>query len=177
VEPHSLAESGGDSGMLMLRLHKVRSMTELGKWFGSKGLSPGENSAFGVVNPVHVGHGSTWASYHYHTAVGMLGPDRLVGDTKTPQGNLAIDLNDISVADDVFHKFMRGHWQVWKPQSEAQALTLVYDRVLAAAHQHHWPLAELFFADRGYIASDPTHNHPQEGHDDHLHVAMSQHSW
>jgi hypothetical protein len=162
-----------------MRLKDVTSVTQLGNWFRSKGLTPGENHAFGTVNPVHVGYlDRSWTSFHYHFGTSAtLGVKQSVRGIQTPQGNLAIDLNDTGVSDDNFHRLIRGQWKLWKPKSETEALNYIYDRVLAVCLANHLPLAELFFAYRGYLATDPTHNHVIEGHMDHLHVAFSRHGF
>lgn len=166
-----------------MKLSNVHSVTELGDWFQRRGLSPGENFAFGIVSPVHVGCPAEppvdWRSVHYHKgSLASLGPKRLVRGIETPQGNCAIDLNDDSVADDKFHRLIRGQWRIWKPSNETESLLFIYGRILAAAQKHHWPLYEMFFDGHGFMQSyGYSVNHPITGHDTHLHVGFARHSW
>lgn len=159
-----------------MRLRSVHSTHDLGRYFASKGLSPGENFYFGGVNPVHVGAHTSWASLHYHRwNLGTLGQKRSDG---TPQGDLAIDLNDRDVSDDTFHRLIRGQWRIWRPSSETEALKFIYGRIHTVARKRHWPLYEMFFDSLGFMQSlGYDVNHAITGHDDHLHVGFSKSSW
>lgn len=145
-----------------MKIADVKSIKELGEWMQERGLTPGENHLFGVVHPVH---GET--SWHYRES-----KNGKVAVAPNRQGDLAIDLNDRDVADDIKLGKAAGF------KTEAEALDYVYSRIHTTAAEHGWPLNELFFAQRGFIKEDGFDvNHPISGHEDHLHVAFERERW
>ena len=143
------------------RLSKIHSITGVGLWLRRHGLTPSENAAFGGVDPVHSG-----TSLHYQKGTkGTFAPDK--------QGNLALDVNDISVVDTFFFRMRRGPLAFWKPQSEEQALRFAFKKLKATAKKEEWPLDEMFFKDFGFrIESGFVANVPIGGHETHLHCGF-----
>lgn len=147
-------------------LEQVHSVRELLGWMMFKGLSPGENA---IVGPVHLVH-TYPTSWHYQkwnkkTKRMELAPVAVVLGKSVPQGRAGIDLNDNDLKDDGFRQVKLG-----KFKNEADVLNHVYDRIAAVARKENWPLAEMFFADRGYKrASGWGVNVQVPNHDDHWH--------
>ena len=142
---------------MRVELSEVKSVVDLGKWLQTKGITPSEHPDFGGV---HDGH--TTGSLHYGRAAN-------VADMKARRlKGLALDVNDNDPMDDRFRKDFR---------NEREALTFLYFRLLKAAEKFNWPLDEMFFNGFGYIkekgepGSAP--NHPETGHDNHLHIGMT----
>lgn len=143
-----------------------------------KGISPGENAFVGVVYPVHSGwQDKTWSSGHFK--VRRDGQEVVAPKTKplrnplgqiveTPQGKLAVDVNDNSVADD--------HLPF---DDETEALNWLYDKTFDVFGPRGFNvLDEIFFAGRGWVKEDSgNHNHPQPGHTTHLHVRFKKLYW
>lgn len=159
-------EGGGNGARKGRRLAGLHSVTAVGMWLRRHGLTPSENRTFGGVDPVH-----SATSLHYQKdRKGSFAPDK--------QGNLALDVNDISVVDTAFYRLRRGHWRFWKPQTEAAALGYAFDRLLATARTKGWPLDEMFFHQRGFrIETGFGANTPISGHDGHLHVGFQNSEW
>lgn len=140
-----------------MKLREVNSVVDLGKWLQSKGITPSEHPDFGGVHDVH-----TKGSLHY-------GGGANVADMKSRglEGR-ALDVNDNDPLDDKFSKDFN---------TEKDALTFLYFRLLHAAGKNNWPLDELFFNGFGYIKEQgqpgAAPNHPITGHDDHLHIGMT----
>jgi hypothetical protein len=148
-----------------MKLSRVNSTKELCAWFKQHGLTPSENAHVDFVDDVH-----TSGSWHYRRGPGVLQSNR--------QGTCAIDLNDYDVSDTKFYRLRRGDWKLWKPMSETEALNTVYNKLRRAAQKHRWPVAEMFFAGRGYKASAGwNYNVAISGHDGHLHVGFSSDRW
>ena len=146
----------------MTKLRQVKGIRELGKWLQESGLTPGENRFFGEVHPVH-----SETSLHYRET-----KDGAVRVAANRQGTLAIDLNDVSVADDIKNGKAAGF------KTETEALDYVYSRIHTIAEEEGWPLNEMFFARRGFIKESGYRvNHPIGGHDGHLHVAFDRETW
>jgi hypothetical protein len=141
-----------------MRLREVKSVVDLGKWLQSKGITPSEHPEFGGVHDVH-----TKGSLHYGGGanVAEMKSRGLVGR--------ALDVNDNDPLDDKFRKDFH---------TEKDALTFLYFRLLHGAAKNNWPLDELFFGGFGYIKEEGkpgvAPNHPITGHDDHLHIGMTQ---
>lgn len=89
------------------------------------------------------------------------------------QGDLALDVNDRDVRDTSFYRLRRGHWRMWNPQTEHEALMFAYEKILSTAKKKDWPLEEVFFDGKGSIIEEQhDRNHPIGGHDTHMHVAF-----
>jgi hypothetical protein len=147
---------------MTMKIRDVKSVEQLGKWMQERGLSPGENRLFGGVHPVH---SDTSLHYRQHK-------NGSVQVAPNKQGDLAIDLNDQSVADDI----KKGRAAGFK--TEADALDYVYSRIHTTAEEEGWPLNEMFFSNRGFIKETGFQtNHPITGHEDHLHVAFDAEKW
>lgn len=144
-----------------MKLSGVKSVIDLGKWLQAKGITPSEHPVFGGVHDVH-----TTGSLHYGGATN-------VADMKVRKlDGRALDVNDNDPIDDRFRKEFR---------TEREALTFLYFRLLSAAERFDWPLDEMFFAGFGYIKEEgkpgAAPNHPIGGHDNHLHIGMTQASF
>lgn len=159
-------EEERDRGGKGRRLASVRSVTALGFWLRRHGLTPTENRKFGGVDPVH-----SATSLHYQKdKKGSFDPNK--------QGNLALDVNDISVVDTAFYRLRRGRWRFWKPQSEAEALAYAYATLLSVARKKGWPMDEMFFHKHGFrVETGFEANTPISGHDGHLHVGFQSFQW
>jgi hypothetical protein len=143
----------------MNRLAECKTRHQVGEWIVSQGLHVGENKDFGIVYPVHV----RWTSFHYHvfdqTAGVQLGKKEMVSGVLTPQGNLAFDVN----------YYGGGRWD-----TEPEALLWLFRRIHDQSKDAKWPLAEMFFSTKGFIAAlGYDVNHPISGHDDHCHIAFN----
>jgi hypothetical protein len=149
------------------RLGASRNVEDVGKWMQSRGLTPAENRLFGDVDSD--AHTST--SLHYQR--GQKG--NLVADK---QGDLALDVNDISIADSMFFRVMRGHWKIWRPQSEFEALRFLFKKVQKMSQKKGWPLDEMFFNEFGFrVETGFGVNTPIENHETHLHAGWSKFSF
>lgn len=85
----------------------------------------------------------------------------------TPQGKLAIDVNDNDVSDDRLPF-----------DDEQEALRWLYHKTLSIARAEHWPLDEMFHDGFGYIKERGySHNHPIGGHDHHFHIGWYRLKW
>ena len=141
-----------------MRLREVESIIDLGTWLRGTGITPSEHPRFGGVHDVH-----TKGSLHYG------GADNVADMTRQGLEGRALDVNDNDPMDDQFRRDFR---------TEKEALTFIYFRLLHAAAQFDWPLDEMFFDGFGYIKEqgkpDVAPNHPITGHDDHLHIGVTE---
>ena len=145
-----------------MKIRDVKGIKQLGNWMQERGLTPGENHFFGVVNPVH-----SETSMHYRER-----KNGTIRVAPNKQGDLAIDLNDRDVSDDIKKGKAAGF------KSETDALEYVYSRIHTTAEEEGWPLNEMFFAGRGFLKETGYRvNHPISGHDTHLHVAFDSETW
>jgi hypothetical protein len=140
-----------------MKLREVRSIVDLGTWLQGVGITPSEHPDFGGVHDVH-----TKGSLHYG------GADNVADMMRRGLEGRALDVNDHDSIDDRFGTDFR---------TEREALTFLYFRLLGAAAKFHWPLDEMFFDGFGYVKElgtpDVAPNHPIAGHDDHLHIGMT----
>lgn len=156
------------------QLEAVEGVKQLLGWMMFKGLSPGENAHVGPVHRVHT-FPSSWHYQIYNPVMKriQLGPSIVVLGESTPQGRLGIDLNDNDLKDDRFKQVKLG-----KFKDEADVLNHVYDRLAEVAKKENWPLAEMFFADRGYKRENGWKvNVKVPNHDDHLHAGFYLPHW
>ena len=141
-----------------MKLRDVQSIIDVGEWLKGVGITPSEHPEFGGVHDVH-----TKNSLHYGGAVDVADMKR-----RGLEGR-ALDVNDNDPIDDEFRKAFG---------TEKEALTFIYFRLLNAAAKFDWPLDELFFDGFGYIKEqgepDDAPNHPISGHDNHLHIGVTQ---
>src|SRR5919106_6463794 len=113
-----------------MKLRGARSVADVGRWLQSEGVTPSQNKDFGPVGE----HTSTSLHFQLDTK-GNFAPNK--------QGNLALDVNDISVGDDNFKEGT-------VIESEKDALTIIYHRILRVARAQDWPLDEMFFDGFGF---------------------------
>lgn len=149
-----------------MKLGEAKNVKQVGRWLQDHGISPGEHRAFGTVHKVHaVDDDGNPVSLHY-----MRGRPGVVAENW--QGNLALDVNDHDVSDDKFSK------KFGKVDSETEALTIVYFKILRVAERKEWPLDEMFFWKWGFRKETGyDYNTPIGGHDTHLHVGFFQFEW
>ena len=144
-----------------MELRDVRSIVDLGAWLQDRGLTPSEHPEFGGVHDVH-----TKGSLHYG------GADDVAGMARHGLEGRALDVSDLDPIDDRFRKDFR---------NENEALTFLYFKLLHAAARFDWPLDEMFFDGFGYIKEEGSPgdapNHPIGGHDDHLHIGVTEASF
>lgn len=140
-----------------MELRDVGSIVDLGAWLQGKGLTPSEHPDFGGVHDVH-----TKGSLHYG------GADDVAQMERRGLEGRALDVNDLDPIDDRFRKDFR---------NEREALTYLYFKLLHAAARFDWPLDELFYRGFGYIKEEgnpaDAPNHPVGGHEDHLHIGVT----
>lgn len=148
-------------------LHKCRNVEEVGQWMQRRGLTPSENRRFGSVdNDAH-----SDGSLHY-----QLGQKGAFPSDK--QGDLALDVNDRSISDTMFSRLRRGHWKVWRPQTEFEALRFLYRKINRVAKKEGWPLDEMFFNKFGFrVESGFGVNVPIENHETHFHAGWTRFSF
>ncbi len=141
-----------------MKLEDIKSLVDLGSWLQDKGLTPSEHPDFGGVHDVHAK-----GSLHYG------GADDVAHMVRRGLEGRALDINDVDPIDDKFRKDFR---------NETEALAFLYFRLLHAAARFDWPLDEMFFDGFGYIKElggpGEAPNHPISGHDDHLHIGVTE---
>ena len=121
-----------------MKLDRCQSVRDVGRWLQQHGLSPGENRYFNGVAPVH-----SDTSMHYRRGT------KDSGVRADKQGDFALDVNDVDVKDTLFWRLRRGHWKMWWPQSEHEALLFAYNKILAMSKKKGWPLEECFHNGQG----------------------------
>ena len=157
-------------------LWTVGSTKEYVEWLRKRGITPGENKHAGTVFPVHTGTNGDWGSLHYRTVRDgriVVAEKKLVTHNgrqiMTPQGDLALDINDNDVRDDKFRRQFR---------TESEALTFLYHRTVAVFGPDGYDvLDEAFHGGFGFLKEDPDRNHPISGHATHFHAGFKQRAW
>lgn len=153
-------------------LRECRDIEAIVVWLRERGISPGENAFAGVVNPVHTGTNGEWGSLHYRTVRDgriVVATKKMVRGVNTPQGTLAIDINDNDVRDDKFRRQFR---------TESECLTFLYHRFVAVFGPEGYDvLDEAFHGGFGFLKEDPDRNHPISGHGGHFHAGFKQLAW